>query len=57
MEDTKEKLQKEYNDKEKLKKEKKANIIFLRQDILELEAEQIMLQERWNKLERKNLSK
>jgi len=48
--DTKEKLQKDYDDIEKGKKDKKARISTLRTEVLQLEAEQMELQVRWNNL-------
>ena len=51
MADTKENIQKDYADKEKEKIAKKASIAVLRSEILQLEAEQMELQVRWNNLE------
>jgi len=51
MANSKNKLKKDYDDLEKVKKEKKASKKLLEYDILNLEAEQSQLQSRWQSLE------
>ncbi|MEA2036133.1 MAG: hypothetical protein U9O94_01390 [Nanoarchaeota archaeon] len=52
MADTKETLQKDYDSLEATKEDKKATRALIMAEIRQLETEQILLQERWNKLER-----